>query len=275
MNVDFLGDTSAHRYAYESDEEDQLNPLSRPSVQRSPRISIQGNTHPGKYVETVIIASGEVGKAWAQGIQLGKQHAAILVDDSMIGLVYLPSLSDAAIIVSEASGTLPTWAMRPYAEAILSIYKPKRILLLDSYPVPTYISSEQLEAHRAPVRYLSTRGKTVPSLPAVPFSPPNLIQSTSAAFTSAVALPPSQTEAILLLLPSQRTPIPRGNDVSFSPHTSENTNGFIWSEAMMRQVHECLVVLSGVRAPVWQEGTVLLKQPERRRSDIGDGGMYL
>jgi len=82
--VDFLGDTSAYRYAYESDEEDQLNPLSRPSVLRNARISIQGNTHPGKYAETVIIASGEAGKAWAQGIQLGEQHAAVVVDDSTV-----------------------------------------------------------------------------------------------------------------------------------------------------------------------------------------------
>jgi|SRR5712671_915408 len=104
----------------------------------------------------------------------------------------------------------------------------------------------------------------------MPFSPPNLIQSTSAAFTSVAALPLSQTEAILLLLPSQRTPIPRGDGISSSPHTSED----IWSEAMMRQVHECLIVLSGAPVP-WQGGTVLLKQPERRRGDIGDGGMYL
>lgn len=79
--MDFLGDTSAHRYAYESDDEDQLNPLSKRPVQRIARVSIQGDHHPRNRRETVIVASGEAGKVWAQGAQLGEQRAAIVVDD--------------------------------------------------------------------------------------------------------------------------------------------------------------------------------------------------
>jgi hypothetical protein len=30
------------------------------------------------------------------------------------------------VIVSETSETLPTWAMRPYAEAIITFYEPTR-----------------------------------------------------------------------------------------------------------------------------------------------------
>ncbi len=83
-------------------------------------------------------------------------------------------------------------------------------------------------------------------------------------------------DAVLLLLPSQLTPLPRGNDIS-SSHVSEDMNFSFWSETMMRQVHGCLVELSGVRAPThWQGDRLLLQQPEtKRRGDIGDGGMYM
>jgi hypothetical protein len=136
--------------------------------------------------------------------------------------------------------------MHPYAETIIGIYNPKRLLLLDVYSAPTYISSEPLEAYRAPVRYLRTRGKTVPGTFILPFVPPNLIQATCAAFASVAALPTSQMDAILLLLPSQHIPIPRGNDITLSPHASDDMNRSNWSETMMRQVHGCLVELSGV-----------------------------
>jgi len=277
MNVDFLGDTSAHRYAYESDDEDQLNPLSSHPVQRVARVSVQGDSRPENRRKTVIVASGEAGKVWAQGAQLGERCATIVVNDFTVGFIFLPSWSDAVVIVSETSETLPTWAMRPYAEAIVNFYNPTRLLLLDIYPAPTYINPEPVELYRAPVRYLRTRGKTAPSPFLMPFLPPNLIQSTCAAFVSIAILPTSRMEAILLLLPSQHIPIPRGIDISSPPHASEDMNRSIWSETMIRQVHGCLIDLSGVRglAP-WQGGALLLGQSEiRRRGDIGDGGMYM
>jgi len=84
-------------------------------------------------------------------------------------------------------------------------------------------------------------------------------------------------DAILLLLPSQHIPLPRGNDITSSPHVSEGMNSSIWSEAMMRQVHGCLAEFSGVQAPgPWRGDALLLKQSEtKRRGDIGDGGMYM
>jgi len=277
MNVDILGDTSAYRYAYESDDEDQLNPLSRRPVQRVARVSIQGDPHPEERRKTVIVASGEAGKVWAQGAQLGEQFATVVVDDVTVGFVFLPPWTDAVVIVSETSETLPTWTMRPYAEAIVRFYNPTRLLLLDTYPAPMYISSEPLETYRAPVRYLRTRGKSAPSPFLMPFLPPNLIQATCAAFASVAALPTYRMEAILLLLPSQHIPIPRGNDISQSSHAFEDVNSSTWSETMMRQVHGCLAELAGVRESVpWQVGTLSLKQSGvRRRGDIGEGGMYM
>jgi hypothetical protein len=98
----------------------------------------------------------------------------------------------------------------------------------------------------------------------MPFLPPNLIQATCAAFATVAALPTSQMDAALLLLPSQHIPLPRGNDILSSPHVSEDMNSSIWSETMMQQVHGCLAELSGVRAPApWQGGTLLLKQATR------------
>jgi hypothetical protein len=84
-------------------------------------------------------------------------------------------------------------------------------------------------------------------------------------------------DAILLLLPSQHIALPRGNDISSSPHVSGDTYSSIWSENVMRQVHGCLTEFSGGRAPApWQGDTLLLKQSEtKRRGDIGDGGMYM
>ncbi|KAI0249272.1 hypothetical protein BJV78DRAFT_1229435 [Lactifluus subvellereus] len=277
MNIDFLSDTSAPRYAYESDDEDQLNPLLGGTVQRTARVSIEGRSYPERTAGTVIIASGEAGKAWAQGAQLGEHCASVVVDDFTIGLVFFPSWSDATVIVSETSEALPTWAMRLYADAVINFYKPTCLLLLDVYSVPLYISSEPLEVYRAPVRYLRTRGTIAPGPPFMPFLPPNLIQATCAAFASVAALPASQTEVLLLLLPSSHIPIPRGNDISSSLHTSEDMNGSFWSETMMRRVHTCLTEHSGLQAPApWQGGAVFLKQSEtKRRSDIGDGGMYM
>jgi len=277
MNVDILGDTSAYRYAYESDDEDQLNPLSSRPVQRKARVSIQGDSRPGERRETVIVASGKAGNVWAQGAQLGEQYATVVVDDITVGVIFLPSWTDAVIIVSETSETLPTWTMRPYAEAIISFYNPTRLLLLDTYPAPTYISPEPLETYRAPVRYLRTRGKTAPSPFLMPFLPPNLIQATCAAFVSLAALPTSRMESILLLLPSQHIPIPRGNDVSLPSHASEDIDSSMWSETTMRQVHGCLAELAGMRSPApWQGGTLSLKESKvRQRGDIGEGGMYM
>ena len=83
--MDLLSDTSANRYAYESDDEDQSNPLTHhAAVQRIARVTIKGDALPGKSVKTIIVASGEAGKAWAQGAQLGEQRAVILVDDSTV-----------------------------------------------------------------------------------------------------------------------------------------------------------------------------------------------
>ena len=84
-----MSDTPAPRYSYESDEEDQLNPLFNRSMQRPTRVSIQGCSSSDRPPGVVIIASGEAGKAWAQGAQLGEQRAVVIVDDLAVTRVLL------------------------------------------------------------------------------------------------------------------------------------------------------------------------------------------
>jgi hypothetical protein len=86
-------------------------------------------------------------------------------------------------------------------------------------------------------------------------------------------------EAIVLLLPSPYIPNPRGHNISPSPPSSADKNGFIWSETILKAVHVCLAELSGTRAPQpWQSaGLVVLPKQSgiKHRGDIGDGGMYM
>ena len=81
QNVELLSDSAAPRYGYESDEEDQLNPLFTRPLQRPTRVSIQGYPSSDHSLKNVIIASGDVGKAWAQGAQLGERRVEIIVDE--------------------------------------------------------------------------------------------------------------------------------------------------------------------------------------------------
>ncbi|KAH9060512.1 hypothetical protein EDB87DRAFT_1561941, partial [Lactarius vividus] len=276
-NVELLSDTTAPRYGYESDEEDQLNPLLNRPIQRPTRVFIQGYPSSHQPPEVVIIASGEAGKAWAQGAQLGEQRATVIVDELAVGCIFLPSWSDAAVIVSETSTSLSTWEMHTYAEGIIGFFNPKRLLLLDVYSVPLYVNQAPLEAYRAPVRYLRTRSGETSAPFLVPFSPPNLIQATCAAFVSIAALPTSQMEAIVLLLPSPYISIPRGLPPSLPPFADKN--GPIWSEPILQEIHICLAEFSGMRAhQSWQStGRVVLPKRSgiKRRGDIGDGGMYM
>lgn len=126
------------------------------------------------------------------------------------------------------------------------------------------------------------------------FSPPNLIQSTSAAFLSIIYVslaaslatqsavePP--IKATLLLLPSPHIPQARSSElsrssagaVSLEEYAHDGLDG--WSRDMMDSVDACL--LGGKVGRVWKaegkKGSAIAHGGRGRRGDVGDGGMYI
>lgn len=94
-----------------------------------------------------------------------------------VGLAFCPEWTGSVVIVSEVTTRLPVWAMHQYASAILDALQPTKYVvlilfarcdlidsrcmtartsLLDSYPVPSYITAEPVPYHEAPIRYLAT-----------------------------------------------------------------------------------------------------------------------
>jgi hypothetical protein len=98
QNVELLSDTAAPRHGYDSDEEDQLNPLFNRPIQRPTCVFIQGYPSVDHLPEVVIIASGEAGKAWARGAQLGEQRAVVIVDELAVTRILLMTTSHIDIL---------------------------------------------------------------------------------------------------------------------------------------------------------------------------------
>jgi len=84
QDIDPLADTVPPRHAVESDEEeDEYNPLSS-GARSKPKIGdvevkILGNVE-GVEGRKLVIASGEAGKVWARGANLGEQSGAVMVN---------------------------------------------------------------------------------------------------------------------------------------------------------------------------------------------------
>jgi len=159
-------------------------------------------------------------------------------------MIFNPGWTDAIVVVSEVLTRLPVWAQYPYAEYVLDQLKPTKILLLDSYAASSYIQPEYIPLHRAPVRYLALSGNTHTPKDFEPFSPPNLIQSTSAAFFSLISLarqvsPQSPIEVTLFLFPGPYHPLNSPEDLT-STVSSLNESDDLWSRDLSKSVHEVL-----------------------------------
>ncbi|KAJ6568456.1 hypothetical protein B0H10DRAFT_1840949 [Mycena sp. CBHHK59/15] len=114
--------------------------------------------------------------------------------------------------------------MHTYARTVVDALQSQSVALLDTYGVPAYIADERIAYTDAPLRYLST-GAPSPALTqkagAQPFAPPNLVQSTSAAF---VALQTQRgAPATLVLLPAPHI-------APAAPRTLERSNFAHWDE---------------------------------------------
>ncbi|OCB91829.1 hypothetical protein A7U60_g900 [Sanghuangporus baumii] len=304
QDIDPLADTQPPRYSYESDDEDELDVINPSSDSSADASSVEVRFLPPAEGEndkekegTLIIASGGIGVAWARGASLGEQVGQVNVNKRAIGLIFRPAWArtNGTIIISEAFTRLPVIAMNPYARAVLDRWNPSKVVLLDAYSTATYISPEPIPHHAAPLRYLSTERKVFPnSSPLSFFAPPNLIQSTTAAFLNLLALPSSQkaSSGLALLVPSRRAPLPSPKIIP--PDEDESTSATLsvlssiedsedWDPALLRQTHHAALEAASIhdRAGEWTDPIADRREKKsakpygRRRLTETEEGMYI
>ncbi|KAH8112852.1 Svf1-like-domain-containing protein [Phellopilus nigrolimitatus] len=276
VDVDPLADTIPPRYAYESDDEDELADFSVVGSSRGAPdvdVTIVLGDNREALGQVLIVANGEAGAVWGKGAKLGEQVGQVSVNKRAIGLVFKPSWAASPVIVSEALTRLPVWAMHAYAEAILGRWKPSRVVVIDAYSTATYISATPIPHHEAPLRYLQS-GPVNADLPLsspslAPFAPPNLLQSTAAAFLSIIALPGSSPiskatpSALAILLPSPRVHKPAPHTFSSEADVDDvlpswnSENAEFWDPAVAREGHRVLLSSVGCKdsAIKWQGET--------------------
>ncbi|KAI0029910.1 hypothetical protein K488DRAFT_79910 [Vararia minispora EC-137] len=277
--LDPLSDTSAPRYALESDDEDEINPLPRGDrgVQRAAKFEIKASVS-SQPCATLIVASGNAGKFWARGAHLGEQGGSVFANDVTVGMMFTMKDTSIHIVVSEATTRLPVWAMHSYAETILDFYRPKSLILLDTYAVPTYISSQPFSFSNAPARFLQTKAIFAPSPHLQPFGSPNLVHSTSAAFMAIAALRSLREDVAfptsLLLLPSQHLERHRPTNIVPSLTPVHDTNDG-WSAGLMSKAHYQLLQAAGQETSAEWKDPGKRDLPSRRLDEVGESGMYM
>ncbi|KAG1810615.1 uncharacterized protein BJ212DRAFT_1377747 [Suillus subaureus] len=282
MEVDPLADALPPRYAIESDDEDEYNPLTTERADQVPivNIKIEGQFNTGC---PLVIVSGSAGDFWADGANLGEQQGTIFVNNIQVGFLFKPSSTRAVVLVSEATTALPLWSMNKYVSGILDRLQPSATSILDVYSIQSYISSEPLPVHEAPVRYLSLRDISLD--PFQSFAPPNILQSTSAAFMSAMNIrtlsSSHQSHAVILLLPSPGIPRTAPSKLS-SSRLSRPSGDQAWSVEMMAEVDEKLFgVVNAERSGTWAlrsaaAGSAFgLSKKRQNLAEVGEGSMYI
>ncbi|OJA07802.1 hypothetical protein AZE42_03420 [Rhizopogon vesiculosus] len=256
--TDPLADALPPRYAIESDDEDEYNPLS--TRQPADAVSIVHVIIEGQFTtgHPLVIASGPAGKFWADGANLGEQQGTILVNNIQVGSLFKPSSTRAVVLVSEATTALPLWSMNKYANGILDHLRPSAISILDMYAVQNYISSALVPVHEVSVRYLSLGNIFLD--PFHPFAPPNILQCTAAAFMSAMNIRTLSSDqgngGVILLLPSPE--IPRTVPSKLSPSGLSRSSGDQgWPVEMMMEVNERLFEVVGAKPlSTWTLGSM-------------------
>ncbi|KAF8066836.1 hypothetical protein FPV67DRAFT_1211773 [Lyophyllum atratum] len=278
MDVDPLADTVPPRHAIESDEEeDEYKPLrSNSEPNQVAEVKILGDLPQGR---NLIVATGDVAKYWARGVDLGEQSGAVAVNNIQVGLVFNPEWTKTTIIVSEALTRLPVWSMHQYASTILDSLKPPMVSLLDTYAVPSYITEEPVSFQYAPLRYLATSAVD----PAIKFkaeqlAPPNLIQSTSASLLLILKTSHQPSPGTLILIPSPHIPHPPPKVLEPSNFLQLSEDRFEWPEETINVAQELLFTsIKEDLPPRWAHGKDKrgVTSASRKKSDVGDGGMYI
>ncbi|KAF9261081.1 hypothetical protein L218DRAFT_870914, partial [Marasmius fiardii PR-910] len=279
-DFDPLADSGPSRYAVESDEEDEYNPLE----QRDPgldkyEVRISGQVAQGT---PLLSTFGDAGKYWAKGADLGEQIGTVFVNDIQVGLAFKPSWTKATVLVSETFTRLPITGMHEYSSSLLSSLKPSSVSILDAYPSPTYISARPIPQHEAPIRYLCS-SQVNPKIPrkAEPFAPPNLIHSTtSSALLSQMFTQTSNVTGTLILLPFPRVPAPAPKTLRHSDLSHVTEDVYQWSAETMNMAHRLLLHgLGEDSSSKWQKSDRDLaaggSTTHDARNTVGEGGMYI
>ncbi|KAG6376617.1 hypothetical protein JVT61DRAFT_1600 [Boletus reticuloceps] len=287
-----LADAPPPRYAVESDDEDEYNPLSPPtrSDQSPAEISVEFKSIydiPSK--KPLVFASGEAGVSWAKIVNLGEQQAGIYVNKLQVGLLFRPSWTSAIIVVSEAETRtrLPLFAMTAYTTAIIGRLQPTYVAILDSYPTQLYISPRVISRENAPIRYLSLGKKPVLDSDLELFAPPNLLQSTTASLLNELFLrsisedPARRSTAIILPSPKVAPPPPTTFDGKGVAGDFSDTN---WDRETLERAHKWLFAIIGqevdessLRGHTESEPRPAVSAGMARAilGEIGEGGMYI
>lgn len=284
MEIDPLADALPPRYAIESDDEDEYNPLTTQRADEGPivNVKIESQITAGC---PLVIASGPAGNFWADGADLGEQQGAIFINNIQVGFLFKPSSTRAVVLVSEATTALPLWSMNKYVNDILDRLQPSAVSILDVYSIQSYISSELLPVHEAPVRYLSLGNISLN--PFQIFAPPNILQSTSAAFMSAMNIrtlsstSSYKSNAVILLLPLPEISRTAPSKLSTS-RLSRPSRDQAWSVEMMMEVDERLFRMVGAkRSGTWAlrsmpAGSAFgLSKKRQNFAEVGEGSMYI
>jgi len=119
-----------------------------------------------------------------------------------------------------------------------------------------------------------------------PFSPPNLIQSTSASFLSIISILSSLSSnleasctATLILLPTPHIPPPPPSSIAPTNISSPDDNSeAVWEVCVIREAQKVLFGAVGEVVGEWEGGKAAgigEKLKVGRRGDLGEGGMYI
>ncbi|KAI9570883.1 hypothetical protein HD554DRAFT_280065 [Boletus coccyginus] len=292
MDLYPLADAPPPRYAVESDDEDEYNPLSpSPGSDQLPEVKVEFKSiYDIPSERALVFVSGEAGVSWAKIVNLGEQQAGIYVNKLPVGLLFCPSWTSAVVIVSEAETRtrLPLSVMAAYTMAIIGRLQPTSVAILDSYPTQVYISPRMISQDSAPVRYLSVGGKPVSDSELELFAPPNLLRSTTASLLNELFLRSTSEDRArdaiaIVLLPSAMVPPPPPTtldgkgvaggfpDGDRDRETLEKAHKWLFAivgqevdESSLRARTE-----SGVKPPVTTRIT------RASLGEVGEGGMYI
>ncbi|KIJ56328.1 hypothetical protein M422DRAFT_774120 [Sphaerobolus stellatus SS14] len=279
MEVEPLQDTVPPRHQVESDESEdedayplQVGAARKTTRRQEPVVEFEWTGQQEKR-EALVVALDDAGRQWIRGVQLGDAKGKVTVDGVKIASIYVPAFADTFVVRLEMR--LPLYVIHPVTSTLLSALHPTNVVVIDSYPLPSYISSSP-SSFNAPIRFLRTSAASQqPSLPAIePFSPPNIIQTPAASFLSTLEFPPHATPSTLLLLPSGHIlpPAPPVLQGQFGPEMRDD-----WETATLTKLHKAICTMLGKdsewKATDRQENISGFKRP--RRGDIGEGGMYI